>query len=91
MRHIAIHDEGQVELALATADRREWRVMIDLRTLSQLDGGPVRSDDDVGNMLIRHMAALKLAALRVIGRGRIDGDMVWLDASDLRLPADLAA
>lgn len=91
MRHIAIRADGQAELAISTADRREWRVMIDLRTLSALEGVPVRSDDDVGSTLIRHMAALKLAALRVIGRGGIEGDTIRLSAADLRLPMDIAA
>lgn len=91
MRHIAIRADGQAELALSTADRRDWRVMIDLRTLSALEGGPVRSDDDVGSALIRHMSALKLAALRVIGRGGIEGDTIRLSGADLRLPLDIAA
>lgn len=65
--------------------------MIDLRTLSLLDGGPARSDGDVAGLLIRHMVSLKLAALRVIGRGGIAGDTIRLDAADLRLPLDVAA
>lgn len=89
MRHIAISG-NDAELALATADRRDWRVLIDLGTLALLDGGPVQSDDDVADVLIRHMAALKLAALRVIGRGPA-GDMIRLDPAALRLPMDAIA
>jgi hypothetical protein len=86
MRYVAIDDQDRIELVLSTADRRDWRVRIDLATLARLADRRIGSLDDALGVINRHMAMLKLAAFRVISRG-VAGDVIRLSAADLRLPA----
>ena len=85
MRYVAIDSQDQIELTLGTADRRDWRVKIDLATLARLADRRIASVDDALGVINRHMAMLKLAAFRVISRG-VAGDVIRLSAADLRLP-----
>jgi hypothetical protein len=90
MRYVAIDDDNGFELMLKTADRRDWRVHVDLVTLSRLADRRITSEDEARGVINRHMALLKLAAFRVISRG-LTGNVVRLRATDLRLPPEAVA
>ncbi len=82
---VPLAPESLVEFAMATVDRREWRVRIALSTLAALSGHSLRSGQIVDSILNHHMHRIQLAALRVIGRGGAEGDIVRIRAADLRL------
>jgi len=85
MRYVAIDGQNDVEMMLMTADRRDWRVRIDLGTLGRLAEHRIASDEDARGTVNQHMTSLIMGTLRVIGRGGV-GDVVRLSAADLRLP-----
>lgn len=78
--------ELHAEFALATADRRRWRVQVTIAMLTALSGRVMRSAEMVESTINYHMHQLEMAALRAVGCGDTSGDLVRLTARHLRLP-----
>jgi hypothetical protein len=85
MQYVTANRQNGVEMALATADRREWRVHIDLGTLERVAGRAILSEEDARGTVNGNVTMITLAALRAIGRG-VTGEIVRLSPYDLRLP-----
>lgn len=78
-----VHEDGSVRFPMRTADRRTWTIVVPVEVVAGVSDRSPIARSDIDQMMIRSVAPLEFAALRLISRGDVDGDHVTLTLASL--------